>query len=135
MADINKEIRAALESHLSTVVDLPEIAYENVPYNPTTGTSYIQPMYFPVTRRPAVRGRNPQQRYDCLFAINCYAPEGNGPSAADTLAKNVLEAFEATTSITLNGTTVSIDYAERQQGILNSPWFFIPVNISCYAYN
>jgi len=135
MADINKEIRAILEGHLSTVTDLPDVAYESVSYVPTTGTPYLQVMYMPVTRRPAVRGLNPQQRYDSLFAINCYAPEGSGPAGADTLAKNVLEAFEATTSITQNNITVSIDYAERQQGFLNSPWYFVPVNIACYAYN
>jgi hypothetical protein len=135
MADISREIRAALETQLAQITDVPVIAYENVPYTPTTGTPYLQVTYLPVTRRPAVRGLSPQQRYDVLFSINCYAPEGNGPSAADTMAKNVLEAFEATTSITLNGVTVRINYAERQQGILDSPWFFVPVNISCYAYN
>jgi len=135
MADINKEIRAILEGHLSNVIDLPEIAYENVSYVPKNGVPYLQAMYMPVTRKPAVRGLNPQQRYDSLFAINCYAPEGSGPSEADTLAKNVIEAFEAVTSISSNGLTVRIDYAERQQGFLNSPWYFVPVNIACYAYN
>tara|TARA_R110000772_G_scaffold66101_1_gene147423 strand:+ start:299 stop:706 length:408 start_codon:yes stop_codon:yes gene_type:complete len=135
MADITREIRAILEGHLSTIVDVPQIAYESVSFAPTTGTSYLQVVYLPVTRRPAVRGLNPQQRYDSLLSINCYAPEGSGPSAADTLAKNVMEAFEATTSISQNNITVRIDYAERQQGILNSPWYFVPVNIACYAYN
>ena len=135
MANIQKEIRAALETHLSSVTGLPQVAYENVPFNPTTGVSYIQVFYIPTSRRPAVRGTSPQQRYEGIFAINCYAPEGSGPAAAETIAENVMTAFEATTSITLNNITVSIDYSEVEQGLLDSPWFMVPVNIGWYAYN
>lgn len=135
MANIQKEIRAALETQLSQVVSLPEVAYQNVPYTPTTGTSYIEVTYLPTSRRPAVRGLNPQQRYEGVFAINCYAPEGNGPAVAETIAENVANAFEATTSITLNNVTVSIEYSETQLGFLDSPWFVVPINIGWYAYN
>lgn len=135
MADIDKDIRAALESNLSSITDVPSISYENVPFSPTTGQKYIKVMYIPITRRPAVRGLNPQQRYDGIFTIDCYVPEGNGPSEADTLAKNVMEAFEATTKLTHNDKTVFIDYAERSRGILDSPFFFVPVSIGWYAYN
>ena len=134
MANINKEIRSILEVQLSNISNVPQIAYENVPYVPTTGTSYIKVDYLPTSRRPAVRGLNPQQRYDGIFAINCYAPEGNGPSAAETIAENVMTAFEATSSFTTNNVTVSIDYAEADQALVDSPWFLVPVNIGWYAY-
>ena len=135
MANIHKEIRSILEVQLSNISNVPQIAYENVPYVPTTGTSYIKVDYLPTSRRPAVRGLNPQQRYDGIFAINCYAPEGNGPSAAETIAENVMTAFEATSSFTTNNVTVSIDYAEADQALVDSPWFLVPVNIGWYAYN
>ena len=134
MADVHKSIRSALETQLANVSGSPQIAYEGVSFVPTTGTSYLQVLFAPVSRRPAVRGLNPQQRYDGLFSINCYAPEGHGPAVADTLAKNVINAFEATTSLTSNNINVSIDYAERQQGFLDSPWYFVPVSIGWYAY-
>jgi hypothetical protein len=135
MANVDRKIRAALEGQLANITDVPSIAYENVSFSPTTGQSYLEVRYVPVTRRPAVRGLNPQQRYDGIFAINCYAPEGNGPAAADTLADNVIEAFEATTKLTSGGLTVFIDYAERQQGLTDSPWFLVPVSVGWYAYN
>lgn len=135
MANIYKGIRAALESQLTNIASVPDIAYENVAYDPKTGVSYIEVKFIPVNKRPAVRGLNPQQRYDGVFAINCYVPEGFGPAAADTLANNVMDAFEATTKLTHSDVTVSIDYAERQQGILDAPWYFVPVNIGWYAYN
>lgn len=134
MANIDTDIRAALESKLADIPDVPSIAYENVSFSPTTGQSYLEVKYIPVTRRPAVRGSSPQQRYDGLLAINCYAPEGSGPNAADTLAKNVMETFEATTKLTHNSQDVTIEYAERQQGFIDSPWYFVPVSIRWYAY-
>lgn len=135
MANIQREIRSILETQLAAVLDLPQIAYENVPYSPTTGTSYIEVNFVPTSRRPAVRGLNPQQRYEGIFIINCYAPEGKGPAAAETIAENVMTAFEATTSLTTNNITVSIDYSEVRQGYLDSPWFVVPVSIGWYAYN
>jgi hypothetical protein len=135
MANIQREIRSILETQLAAVIDLPQVAYENVPYSPTTGTSYIEVNFVPTSRRPAVRGLNPQQRYEGIFIINCYAPEGKGPAAAETIAENVMTAFEATTSLTTNNITVSIDYSEVRQGYLDSPWFVVPVSIGWYAYN
>lgn len=139
MADINRKIRAALETHLSNISGLPDIAYENVPYEPTTGQSFIRVAYMPVTRRPAVRGRNPQQEYRGILALNVYAPEGAGPAACEDIVEKLLEGFEATTDITYNDGsgdyTVCIDYAERDIGLTDAPWYLIPVNIGWFIYN
>ena len=139
MADINRKIRAALETHLSTISGLPDIAYENVPYEPTTGQSFIRVAYMPVTRRPAVRGRNPQQEYRGILALNVYAPEGSGPAACEDIVEKLLEGFEATADINYNDGsddyTVCIDYAERDIGLTDAPWYLIPVNIGWFIYN
>ena len=139
MADINRKIRSALETHLSTISGLPDIAYENVPYEPTTGQSFIRVAYMPTVRRPAVRGRNPQQEYRGLLALNVYAPEGSGPAVCEDIVEKLLEGFEATTDITYNDGSddyaVCIDYAERSIGITDAPWYLIPVNIGWFIYN
>jgi hypothetical protein len=119
MASIYNDIRAALENKLANTSNLPAgIAYENVSFSPTTGTSYLQTNFLPTLRRPAVRGLNPQQRYDGVFVVTAYTP--------------------ATTKISYSGDetiTVSIDYAERQQGFLDAPWYYVPINIGWYVYN
>jgi len=134
MAAIYNDIRAALEVHLSQITGIPEIASENVSYSPTTGTPFVQPKLIPVSRRSAVRGLNPQQRYDGVFRVFCYVPEGNGPAAADNLANLVIDAFDAATDVTLGDTVVSIDYAERDHGFVDSPWYYVSVNIGYYIY-
>ena len=135
MASIHNDIRAALETHISTTANLPTIAYENVAFEPTTGTSFVKVQYLPTITQPAVRGLNPSQRYGGIYAVTVYCPEGNGPGVADGIANTVIENFEAATDVSLNDFNVSIDYAERQQGFLDTPWYYIPINIGWYIYN
>ena len=139
MASIQNDIRAALESKLAATSGLPVIAYENVAFEPTTGTSFLKVQYLPTVTRPAVRGLNPQLRYQGVFSVTVFAPEGKGPATADDYANKVIDAFAATTDISFtNGDAetiiVSIDYAERQQGMVDSPWYFVPINIGWYIY-
>jgi len=139
MASIHNDIRAALETHISTTADLPDISYENVAFEPTTGTSFIRVMYLPTVTRPAVRGLNPQLRYQGVFAVTVFTPEGNGPSTADGYVNKVIDAFQATTDISFTNAEsetikLSIDYAERQQGLIDSPWYYVPINIGWYIY-
>jgi len=135
---IYNNIRATLESHISTTPDLPDIAYENVSFEPQTGTSFIKVAFVPVSRRSAVRGLNPQQRYEGVFRVFCYTPEGSGPAVADDIANKVITAFDAATDISFTSggetTIVSIDYAERDNGFVDSPWYYTVVNIGWYVY-
>jgi hypothetical protein len=139
MASIHNDIRAALETHISTTANLPTIAYENVAFEPTTGTSFVKVQYLPTITQPAVRGLNPQLRYQGIFAVTVFTPEGNGPSTADDYVNKVINAFQATTDISFTNAQsqtikVSIDYAERQQGLIDSPWYYVPINIGWYIY-
>lgn len=158
---MHDRIRAALELKLASVSGIPDIAWENVKYSPTTGQSFVRPTFIPTLRRPAVRGINPQMRYQGIFTVDCYSPEGNGPGNTDALAETIIEAFPATDSIYYSSVTdsliteaeafitlengarllqdnithVSIEYTERQQGNLQSPWYSVPVDIGWYSYS
>ena len=137
---IYNDIRAALESHLASTAGLPSgIAYENVSFEPQTGTSFLKVAFVPTSRKPAVRGLNPQLRYQGVFAVTVFTPEGNGPSTADGYVNKVIDAFQATTDISFTNAQsetikLSIDYAERQQGLIDSPWYYVPINIGWYIY-
>ena len=134
MASIYDDIRAALEVKLSTVTGVPSIGWENAQFSPTTGQPYVKPRLMPTRREPAVRGPNPQMYYQGIFRIECYVPEGAGPSAGDDLADKIMEAFEATTDVSQGSTIVSIRYAEREMAEIDGPFYMIPVNIGWYIY-
>jgi len=135
MSSIYDDIRAALEVKLDGVSGMPSIAWENLTFTRTTGQSYVAPRLIPTVREPAVRGLNPQIYYQGLFRVDCYVPEGLGPKAADDLADKIIDAFEATTDVSHNGTIVSIRRAEREQGISDGAFFMVPVNVSWYIYS
>ena len=132
---IINDIRACLDTHLSGTVGLPTIARQNVPFEPTTGTSYVKADMIPTSRRPAVRGLNPQQRYDGLYSILICTPEGLGPGAGYDIADLLLDRFNATTDISNAGLTISVDYSEVRTSFLDSPFYCTPVTIAWYVYN
>lgn len=134
MASIYDDIRSALEVKLASITDVPSIGWENLQFSPTTGQPYLKPRLIPTRREPAVRGVDPQMYYQGVFRIECYVPEGSGPSAGDDLADKIMEAFEATTDVSQAGTIVSIRYAEREQADIDGPFYMIPVNIGWYIY-
>ena len=131
---IINDIRACLDTHLSGTVGIPTIARQNVPFEPTTGTSYVKADMIPTSRRPAVRGLNPQQRYDGLYSILICTPEGLGPGAGYDIADLLLDRFNATTDISNAGLTISVDYSEVRTSFLDSPFYCTPITVAWYCY-
>ena len=158
---IINDIRACLDTHLSGTVGIPAIARQNVPYQAITGTSFIKVDFMPTSRRPAVRGLNPQQRYDGLYSILICTPEGLGSGAGYDVADLLLDRFNATTDVVYtnptdaillengddilleNGdrlllgspTIVSIDYSEVRTSFLDSPFYCTPITVGWFIYN
>lgn len=129
-----EKIRAALETELYGVSGLPDIAPENVSYTPKTDKAFIKPHFVPVSRRPAVRGTDPQQRYDGLYRIYCHTPEGSGTFQSNQIVETLLTHFDATTDIEYEDIYVSIDYADRNEGRVVGGWYQVVVDISWYSY-
>jgi hypothetical protein len=135
---IINDIRACLDTHLSNTSNIPAIARQNVAFEPTTGTAYIKADLIPTSRRPAVRGLNPQQRYDGLYNILICTPENMGSGAGYDIADLLLDRFNATTDISytnISGTKiVSVDYSEVRTSFLDSPFYCTPIVVAWYTY-
>jgi len=136
MADITKDIRAALETKLNNISGLPDVAWENWNFDPKANESYVTPRLLPTRREPSHTGPNPQIYYRGLFVVDCYVPSGGqvGPSEADTLAETIINEFEATTDITTAKCNIHIRNAEREQGRTKGSHYMVPVLISWQTY-
>ena len=137
---IINDIRATLDHRLNTAVGLPIIANQNTTFSPVTDTPFIKSTLIPTLRRPAVRGLNPQQRYDGIYNIVICTPEGVGPGSAYDIADTLLDLFDATTDIfhpdyPTTNVIVSIDYSELDNSFLDSPFYCTPINIAWYTYS
>jgi hypothetical protein len=131
---IYSDIRTALETRLYNTSNIPVVAWENVDYSPTTGTPFIKFQFQPTSRRPAVRGTNPQMRYQGLVTLLVHQPENEGPINTEELVDDLVSRFDATTDISYNGIFVRIEYTERQNSYLSKPWYVTPIRIAWYSY-
>ena len=158
MASIYTSIRSALEYKLQSTPNLPSIAWENVDFSATDGSSFLKPSFLPTLREPAHRGINPQMRYQGIFTVDCYSPKNEGPASVDDMIDKIINAFEATTTIhyntssgelltdeeyrllvntggdTSNIVNVSIRYAERNGGVAEDQFFTTRAIIGWYIY-
>ena len=132
---IMNDIRAALENHLSTTSGVPPVAYENIPFDRSNGTSYLQVSFRPTFRRPAVRGLNPQQLHQGIYSIMVCTPQDKGSGANLDIVDAILTRFEATTDIAYNGYIVSIEYAEPRAGFYDSPFYCATIDVAWYIYS
>jgi hypothetical protein len=135
MASIYDDIRRVLEATLAGIAGIPDIAWENVTFNPTPSSPFVKARFAPTIREPAVRGLNPQMYYQGVFVVDVYVPEGVGPSAGDDIANSIIETFDAPKDITVNGVSITIRYAERELGTIEGAYYTIPVNIGWLIYN
>lgn len=134
---IYNDIRAALETHLANTPSIPSIAPQNVIYEPVNGQPFVKTTLVPTIRRPAVRGLNPQLRYDGLFSILICTSQGDGSGAGYDLADMLLDRFAPTTDISYSGDNeiiLSIDYSEVGTSYLDPPFYCTPITVAWYLY-
>lgn len=129
------DIRAALEVHLANTPGIPQIAWENVKFEPTTGTPYVKTRLLHTSRRPAVRGLNPQMRYQGTFQVFVCYPEGSGPSDVQNMANTIIDRFNTGDDLTSNGVAVTIEWSGIVGSYNDGPWFITPVNVHWFSYN
>jgi hypothetical protein len=134
MSDIYQIIESALEDRLNNITDIPLVAYENVSFSKDSNTTFIEPVFIPTIREPAVRGENPSQYYQGLYRIEINTPSGIGKGEANTIASSIIAAFEATTDITYGGEIISIRYVNKEAGANGGTFWQLPVNIGWYIY-
>lgn len=160
MSDITPLIRAALETKLSGITGIPPIAWEGVPFTPTTGSSFVKSRFVPTLREPSHLGLNPQMRYLGIYRVECYAPHGLGPKAALDISYKVIDNFEATTDVLFSGAEdslltedgfnllqesddqllldqlvrIHIRFTEQSQGQTQGAHYMVGVNISWQTF-
>jgi hypothetical protein len=88
----------------------------------------------PAAMRPSVRGPSPQLLYEGIFLVDIFAPEGNGANGADVLADAIRDEFTVDDVLTENTTNVRFRWSERGQGLIDSPWYQVPVTVNWYSY-
>lgn len=134
------DIRAALESDLVNVTDIPALAnweVENGPrYVPTEGVPWVRVQCARTSRRPATRGTNPTFRHEGIFTVTIMWPKGLGAGDAETLADSIVSRYDVGDVKTSGGVPVRFDYSETgdADGESDPAWYILPVTAAWYSY-
>lgn len=131
---ITNDIRATLDTALNSASGLPAIAFENAPFEQLADTPHLRTSFFLTSRRPAVRGPNPQHRYQGLYQVTVAVPTDTGTGAALDYADLILTEFDGSSDIVGSEVTVSIEYAELGSPVFSDPFYLLPVQIAWYVY-
>ncbi|MBV4552275.1 DUF4128 domain-containing protein [Pseudomonas sp. SWRI102] len=107
----HKIIRALLESRLkawaSARTPTMRIAYQNVPFAPNSGETYLRAFLLPAgTDSNDLAGAH--RLYTGLFQITIVTPTGNGPAGAETIADEIAALYPLNDRLIRNGLTALI---------------------------
>lgn len=129
------KIRIALETALAGVSGLPAAkAWENVDFEPVIGTPYTRAILSPTSVRQATLGNPGHDRYDGVFFIDLFYPQGEGPASSQTVLAALLASFRRGQIFTHDGVTVHCLKAEAAQARQAASWYQTPVTVQWYAF-
>ena len=131
---ILNDIRATLDTALNNLSGLPDIAFENAKFDQVAGTPHLRTTLFLTSRRPAVRGPNPQHRYQGLYQVTIAIPSDTATGDAFDYADLIMTEFDGSTDVEGADVTVSIEYAELGTQVYDEPFYLLPVQIAWYVY-
>jgi hypothetical protein len=129
------DIRQTLQKALRDTAGLPPLFIENTPQDLDPEKAHIEEELFVTSRRPAVRGPNPQMRYQGLYRVTVCIPKRSGTGDALRYADIVSGAFDGSTNVDGDTLSVSIEYSELAQSFYRESHYCLPVDISWYLYS
>lgn len=137
MADPILDIRRALEKRLAGVSGIPDIAWENAEFDPTDKNQWVRCVLSPLAQRPSAVGVGVKIRHQGLFLIDVFVRQNKtlaGTKTVDELAQDIQDAFSYGTILTENGNQIRVRFSERNQGLQDDPWYFVPIRVEWYSY-
>ena len=125
-------VRAILEGRLATWAagqsPALRVAFENVPFTPASGETYLAAYTLPAdTRSQDLKGDH--RAYVGVFQVSVVAPKGAGSGGALAIANNLNSLFPVNGRYTASGFTVQVmSPASAAQGIPSDNSYTVPVS-------
>lgn len=129
MSSPDAKIRAAFVTKLQAFTSLPSVAWENVPFTPVAGVTYIAPFLLTGEPTQAEIGTNGANRHVGVYQISIYAPAGNGLLTVGALRDALIDHFKRGTQLTYSDVTVRIQKAYSGPMLSETDRVHIPITI------
>jgi len=130
----HRKISAALSSRLNTLTDAPPIAFENVPFTPVEGTTWLRESYLPATSSTV--GMEPGGSTDFIgvYQVSIYAPLDDYKFESHQLIDSITAHFTRGTMLVFEGQAVVVEQVNVSQGLASGSWWLMPVSVNWRAF-
>lgn len=124
-----QDIANALESWLQIMPPVISVAWENVVFEPTSGTPYMRVSHLPYPKETIGLGIDGYERVRGIMQISLFYPKGYGRKDLLDKADELVQHFEKGTALTAGGNRVLIEQAYRVPEVPEADWYHVPVEV------
>jgi len=135
MAKYFSDIQKLLNEHLNSIVNLPEVAWENTGYKEDENTLFIQPHLVPADSNNIYIGSNVPTLETGRYVINIFGLRGEGWYNPYEWVDTITDNFKEGTILSGININVRLEKASPRPGFHNDKGkFVVPVSISYKVY-
>ena len=125
------DIQAALDTRLSALAGGNPIAWPNIEYAPTGGTTYLRPSFLPADTLQSGLGVTGLDETNGIYQVDVVYKANSGRT---TVADAVADHFKRGTVASYNGVNVRVRSVSIAPAIFEGAWHFVPVSVSFQTY-
>lgn len=131
---VYSNIQIALDTKLASLSGSPSIAWENVAYRPTAGTSFLRPQHVSLdAERQTISDRT--TKLTGTYHIDVFTEAEKGVGANNTLVDAIVSHFNGVETLTSSSTTLAITSVYRESKGLVNEWYMASVRINYFVFN
>ena len=128
------DIESALNTLILTAVGSTPVAWENVKYEPSVGTAFIQVFHVPLRTSPMSLGYGGYTDHRGVVQLNMCVPSDFGTLAAILLADKMTGTIRRGIVTTYNSVPVRISAISVGSMDIQKAWAILPVTINWQCY-
>ena len=130
MSTYFNDMQAALDARLDSMDSTP-VAWPNIPYEPSAGTTYVRPQFLPAETVQVSLGASGKDETNAIYQVDVVYPRGAGRT---TLTDTIADHFKRGTVLSYNGTSLRVRSVSIGPALLDGAWTFVPVSIDVQTY-
>ena len=123
--------QAFIESFINANFGL-EIAYQNLPYEPTANIPYAELLNIP--NDITALDLNDTYETDGLFRVILRYPAETGAITPKTKAEEIMAHYRIGSSVSYSGQSARITAVSRQAGLVEESWYVTVITITYRAF-
>jgi len=129
------DISKALDDHLNAMAGKPSVAWENKPFDPVIGVTYIRPTLLPGETVPDTIGSAGSDLNVGVYQIDIFTEAGKGKKALIEMMDKIALQFKHGTKLTSNAVIVEIKtVSQKVKSNDDNGWYSGIVEIVYYSF-